>query len=204
MSERGKTYDDVLAMASERFEAILVEAERTVAAAGGRFMSKTALNECMAKALVATIEGTSDIALLAVLATRPELLHADPELHGDIPTPRQSLDHALKVAAYRDLATTRLARLGEGQHEDTLQETVEAALNALAEVESSGARFPLAADARRILSTGDWEDGMSYGMGMPLAGFLIENGRPGLGNDLMAAFEARETVMARGTGPGPR
>jgi len=204
MGERGHTYDDVIGTATERFHAAVGTARLAVTEAGGRLLSTTTLTACMLEAIKETVEGLSDIALLSAAMTRPDILHAGPGLYGELPTPRKSMDHAFKAQAYRDLSEIRLASVADGQDEDTLPDAARAALVALSEVEASGRRFRLADDAREALTSGDWDDDLVHGCGMPLAEFLAGNGRPDAGNDLRAAIEAREAVMASSGAPGMR
>jgi hypothetical protein len=204
MGERGQTYDDVVATVTGHFEEAVGVAERLVGKAGGRFLAKGALDTCMAESIKRVLSETSDVALLSVVASRPWLLHAEPGLYGQFPTPREGLERSLGASVAKDLAETKLARLGEGQDQDTLPAMAEASLAALAEIEAGGRRFRDAGDARRVLSAGDWESDLVYGIGMPLADFLGANGREGVGNDLRAAIEAREVVLGRTAGPAPR
>lgn len=204
MAESGLRYDDILADVRQHFGTGVSVSEQVLAHIGGRFLSRLTLSALMDAAIEQVVEESSDTALLAVLSNRPDLLHVEPKLYGPIPTPRKAMEHALKTSIREDLRDFAFVRLGEGQDADTLPETAGAALKALAEIEAGGTRYREGAGIRRVFGEGDWENPIVYGVGIMLADFLLASGRKGVANDLRAAIEARETVMAMSSGPSPR
>ena len=204
MGESGHTYDDVLASATARLDENVASMERETRAAGGRFLSRTVLVSCLREAVEKTVGRLSDGAILSVLATRPELLHADPEAYGQQPTPREAMEHSLVRAVRSDLNEVAVSRLGEGQDADTLPEAVAAALAAMDEIIAGGVRFRDAEDTRRILQAGEWDVDLGYGMGSFLSDFLVRHGRRAEAGDLMAAIESREVAMEGQGAPTPR
>jgi hypothetical protein len=197
-------YDEITRDAGEAFDGAVRKARRDAERDGGSFVRHRAAEAAARSAISETVGRMTDADLLSVTASRPALLHYDPEASGPIPTPGEALRGSLRRSLLTGLQGAIREAVADGQTPDSLPEAVEAALRTMDEAVARGEPFRDAKDVREHLEDLDRDFGLSHGMASHLARFLADAGHRGVANDLSAAFDGREAVMARGDAPSPR
>ncbi len=197
-------YQEITRDTAEAFEGAVRRARREAERGGGSYLRGKDAEAAARGAASEAVGRLTDADLLSVVASRPELLHFDPEASGQIPTPGEALRSSLRKSLRKGLREEVLEAVADGQTPDSLPEAVEAALKAMDEAVAGGQAFPDASVIREHLEDLDRDFWFSYGMGLHLAKHLAIAGYAGVANDLAAAFDGREAVMARGSAPSPR
>lgn len=197
-------YDEITRDAGTAFDGAIRRARGDAGRDGGSFLRLRAAETAARSAISETVGRMTDADLLSVAASRPSLLHYDPEASGPIPTPGEALRGSLRRSLLTGLRGAIYEAVAEGQTPDSLTDAVGAALGTMDEAIARGRPFRDARDVREHLEDLDTDIGLSHGMASHLARFLADAGHRGVANDLSAAFDGRETVMARGEAPSPR